>query len=77
MEEKSGSRPHACFLQNRAAANLTGVREVVSFDESGGHGYRSWTFDIKGKRSACEQALGRKGRGGCNRNRGQYGLFLQ
>ncbi len=34
MEEKSGSRPHACFLQNRQAANLTGVREVVSFDES-------------------------------------------
>ena len=34
MEEKSGSRPHACFLQNRAAANLTGVREVVSFDEN-------------------------------------------
>ena len=34
MEEKSGNRPHACFLQNRAAANLTGVREVVSFDEN-------------------------------------------
>ncbi len=34
MEEKSGSRPHSCFLQNRAAANLTGVREVVSFDEN-------------------------------------------
>ena len=34
MEEKSGSRPHACLLQNRAAANLTGVREVVSFDEN-------------------------------------------
>lgn len=34
MEEKSGSRPHSCFLLNRAAANLTGVREVVSFDEN-------------------------------------------
>ena len=34
MEEKSGNRPHTCFLQNRAAANLTGVREVVSFDEN-------------------------------------------
>ena len=34
MEEKTGNRPHACFLQNRAAANLTGVREVVSFDEN-------------------------------------------
>ena len=34
MKEKTGNRPHACFLQNRAAANLTGVREVVSFDEN-------------------------------------------
>ena len=34
MEEKTVNRPHACFLQNRAAANLTGVREVVSFDEN-------------------------------------------
>lgn len=34
MEEKSGNRPHACYLQNRAASNLTGVREVVSFDEN-------------------------------------------
>ena len=34
MEEKTGNRPHACFLQNRAAATLTGVREVVSFDEN-------------------------------------------
>lgn len=34
MDEKPGIRPHACFLQNRAAANLTGVREVVSFDEN-------------------------------------------
>lgn len=34
MEEKSGNRPHTCFLQNCAAANLTGVREVVSFDEN-------------------------------------------
>lgn len=34
MDEKTGSRPHSCHLQNRAAVNLTGVREVVSFDES-------------------------------------------
>ena len=34
MEEKMGNRPHSCYLQNRDAANLTGVREVVSFDEN-------------------------------------------
>ena len=34
MEEKSGIRAHACRLGNRSAASLTGVREVVSFDEN-------------------------------------------
>ena len=34
MEEKSGIRAHACRLENRRAASLTGVREVVSFDEN-------------------------------------------
>ena len=34
MEEKSGIRAHACRLENRSAASLTGVREVVSFDEN-------------------------------------------
>lgn len=33
MEEKSGVRPHSCLMQNRASVTLTGVREVVSFDE--------------------------------------------
>lgn len=34
MEEKPGIRPHACHLTNREAAGMTGVREVVSFDEN-------------------------------------------
>lgn len=34
MEEKSGIRPHSCLTQNRSSAALTGVREVVSFDEN-------------------------------------------
>lgn len=34
MEEKTGIRPHSCLMQNRSAVGLTGVREVVSFDES-------------------------------------------
>ena len=32
MEERSGIRAHACRLENRNAASLTG--EVVSFDEN-------------------------------------------
>ena len=34
MEERSGIRAPACRLENRNAASLTGVREVVSFDEN-------------------------------------------
>ena len=33
MEEKTGIRPHSCLMQNRSAVSLTGVREVVTFDE--------------------------------------------
>jgi len=34
MDEKQNVRPHTCHLQNRASVKLTGVREVVSFDEN-------------------------------------------
>lgn len=34
MEEKTGMRPHKMIFQNRQAGNLTGVRDVVSFDEN-------------------------------------------
>ncbi len=34
MEEKTGVRPHSCVMQNRQTVNLTGIREVVSFDEN-------------------------------------------
>ena len=34
MEERTGIRDHACRLEKRNAARLTGVREVVSFDEN-------------------------------------------
>ena len=34
MEERTGIRDHACRLENRNAASLTGVREVGSFDEN-------------------------------------------
>lgn len=32
--EKTGGSPHSCFLQNRAGAELTGIREVIEFDEN-------------------------------------------
>lgn len=34
MEEKSGTRLHKCVIQNRMLTNLTGIHEVVSFDEN-------------------------------------------
>lgn len=34
MEEKTGIRPHSCTMQNRQDVKLTGIREVVSFDEN-------------------------------------------
>jgi len=34
MEEKLGTRPHKCIMHNRQSANITGVREVISFDEN-------------------------------------------
>lgn len=33
-EEKQTVRPHSCLVENRASVRLTGVREVVSFDEN-------------------------------------------
>lgn len=34
MEEKKEIRPHSCLMSNRSSVALTGVREVVSFDEN-------------------------------------------
>ena len=34
MEEKMNIRPHKLTLENRGAGNITGIREVVSFDEN-------------------------------------------
>lgn len=34
MEEKTGTNPHSCLVKNRTSITLTGVREVVSFDEN-------------------------------------------
>ena len=33
MEEKLGGRMHKLFLQNRGNTSITGVTDVVSFDE--------------------------------------------
>ncbi|WP_124065800.1 sporulation protein YabP [Clostridium sp. E02] len=34
MEEKVNIRPHRLTIENRASGTMTGIREVVSFDES-------------------------------------------
>ena len=34
MEEKTGIRPHRLMMQNRSALSITGIRDVVSFDEN-------------------------------------------
>lgn len=34
MEEKLSSRPHKLIMQNRSIGNITGIRDVVSFDEN-------------------------------------------
>lgn len=34
MEEKMNIRPHRLMLDNRGAGTVTGIREVVSFDEN-------------------------------------------
>lgn len=34
MEEKPGMRPHKCVIQNRSFVSITGLQEVVSFDEN-------------------------------------------
>ena len=34
MEEKVNIRPHRLTIENRASGTLTGIKEVVSFDEN-------------------------------------------
>ena len=34
MEEKTGMRPHRLMMQNRSSLSITGIRDVVSFDEN-------------------------------------------
>ncbi len=34
MEDKVSIRPHRLTIENRASGTLTGIREVVSFDEN-------------------------------------------
>lgn len=33
MDEKASLRPHRLTIENRALSTMTGIREVVSFDE--------------------------------------------
>ncbi len=33
-QEKQSARPHSCVIRDRSFVSLTGVREVISFDEN-------------------------------------------
>lgn len=34
MEERLNSRPHKISMQNRSVANISGIQDVISFDEN-------------------------------------------
>ena len=34
MEERTGTRPHRLMLQTRSALRVSGIQDVVSFDEN-------------------------------------------
>lgn len=34
MEDKLSTRPHKLILQNRSLGNITGIQDVISFDEN-------------------------------------------
>lgn len=34
MEEKTGTRPHRLMMVNRSVLSISGIRDVVSFDEN-------------------------------------------
>lgn len=34
MEERVNGRPHKLIIQNRAAGNISGIRDIISFDEN-------------------------------------------
>lgn len=34
MEDKISARPHKLLIQNRSNSSITGIRDVVSFDEN-------------------------------------------
>lgn len=34
MDEKTGTRPHKLILHDRSSGSITGIQDVVSFDEN-------------------------------------------
>ena len=51
MEEKLGAKPHKVVLYNRGSANITGVVDVISFDEN------QVIQDVKFKTFGCGAAV--------------------
>lgn len=78
MEEKTGMRPHKLLFQNRQGGSLTGIRDVVAFDENQVVlDTDMGLFDYKGKRITYQPAYPGKRGGGYGWNGGQPDLFLQ
>ena len=75
MEEKiSSGRLHRLVLSDRHTGSVTGVNDVVSFDENEiGYG----PFDCQGKGTSCKAAYIGKGGAGSGRTGGQFELQFQ
>ena len=71
MEEKMNIRPHKLTLENRGAGTVTGIREVVSFDEN------QVVLDTDLGLLASQLDDPGKGRVGLRRYHRQFKLFLQ
>ena len=74
MEEKIGSnRQHKLILQNRSKGNITGICDVVSFDENA----VVLAAYHQGEGASCKPPYPGKGRGGHRGNHRQHGLQFQ
>ena len=71
MEEKLNRRPHRMELENRGAGRITGIQDVVSFDEN------QVVLDDKGKESPREPSDAGEGRGRYRGKCGQPYILLQ
>ena len=79
MEEKiSSGRLHRLVLSDRHTGSVTGVNDVVSFDENEiVLDTDMGLFDCQGKGTSCKAAYTGKGGAGSGRTGGQFELQFQ